>query len=148
LETALVQVFPCVSRASSKRLRKQAKLVGYVWVLGFGPLPDCTGSFGQVTLKKDEGLNRRTLIFRRQQFFFGLAVTTVDSAKTSTDRCLLLGKSRRIVLKQLCHRLLEVPVVLFRIFLDIQGLLGRASPDELLLGRVDEVNDQFPDFNG
>jgi hypothetical protein len=114
---------------------------------GLWLLPDYAGSFRQLTLKKDEGLNRLTLIIRRQQIFFGLTVTTVDSAKTSTDKCLILGESRRIVLKQFCHRLLEVPVVLFRILLDIQGLLGRASPDELLLGRVDEVNDQFPDFN-
>jgi len=142
--------FQCVYVCVEGKLKAVAK-TGEIGWLGMGAglwlLPDRAGSLCQVALKKDEGLNRLTLIIRRQQFFFGLTVTTVDSAKTSTDRHLLLGESRRIVLKQFCHRLLEVPIVLFRILLDIQGLLGRASPDELLLGRVDEVNHQFPDFN-
>jgi hypothetical protein len=62
LETVLVRLSLCVSMVSSEGLRKQVELGLGRWVSV--PAGLC-GIPRQVTPKKDEGLNRPTLILRR-----------------------------------------------------------------------------------
>src|SRR4030095_431659 len=60
----------------------------------------------------------------------------------------LLTDLRRIVLKKLRHHLLQVLVILIRIFLEVDGLDGVAAPDQLLSSDVIQVHQQYPDGNG
>src|SRR5262245_41481825 len=60
---------------------------------------------------------------------------------------LLLVASGRIILEQLGRSLLEVPIILVGILLDIEGLLNVTAPDELLLRRIVEVDYQLADFD-
>src|SRR5271165_1205862 len=60
---------------------------------------------------------------------------------------LLLAGLRRIVLKELSQRLLQVPVVLIRVFLEVDSLRAIAAPYQLLLCGVIQVYDQRSDRN-
>src|SRR6185503_8610397 len=55
----------------------------------------------------------------------------------------LLTDSRRIILKKLRHHLLQVPVILIRVFLEVDGLDGVAAPDQLLSSDVIQVHQQY-----
>src|SRR5664280_3656974 len=60
---------------------------------------------------------------------------------------LLLAGLRRIVLKELGHRLLQVPVVLIRVFLKVDGLSAISAPHQLLSCGVIQVYEQRSDSN-
>src|ERR1700739_2373875 len=62
-------------------------------------------------------------------------------------RTLLTGL-RRIILEQLCHRLLQCLVVLIRVFLEVDGFGGISAPDQLLSSWVIQTNYQRSDGNG
>src|SRR5690242_11909582 len=57
-------------------------------------------------------------------------------------RCLLIPR-RRIVLKELRHNFLQIPVVLIRVFLEVDSLAGVATPDKLLSSDVIHVHQQY-----
>src|SRR4030095_1690515 len=60
---------------------------------------------------------------------------------------LLIGPGRGI-LEKLRHSLLQIPVVLVRVFLEVDGLDCISPPDHLLSSSVIQVHHQYPDGNG
>src|SRR5208282_785356 len=60
---------------------------------------------------------------------------------------LLFAGLRRVILEQLGHCLLQILVILIRVFLEVEGLTSISAPDQLLFCGVKEVNQQHSDGN-